>query len=72
MTFGNLIGDEWREGGDVATNLNPSDTADVIGEFARADAADAQDAVAAARDALPAWSETPGFARFEILDRAGA
>ena len=41
MTFGNLIGGQWRTGGDVATNLNPSDTSDVIGEYARADAADA-------------------------------
>jgi aldehyde dehydrogenase (NAD+) len=67
----NLIGGEWVEGLDVNRDLNPSDLGDVVGEYARADAAQAHAAVAAARAALPAWTGGSIQARADILDRVG-
>ena len=40
--FKNLIGGEWVEGPRVSRNINPSDTRDVVGEFAQADAGASQ------------------------------
>ncbi len=68
--YANLIGGQWVEAADASTNVNPSDTNDVIGAFARADAATVNRAVAAARDALPAWSRTAPQVRHDILKRA--
>jgi hypothetical protein len=39
MSKPNLIAGEWIASGDAAPNVNPSDVSDVIGEYARADAA---------------------------------
>ncbi|PSS60150.1 aldehyde dehydrogenase family protein, partial [Ensifer sp. NM-2] len=61
MTYRNLIDGEWIHGSDAVRNINPSDTNDVIGEYARASAEDAKAAIAAAKAAFPAWS------RFGIL-----
>jgi alpha-ketoglutaric semialdehyde dehydrogenase len=44
--FKNLIGGEWVEGPRVSRNINPSDTRDVVGEFAQADLAQARQAIA--------------------------
>ena len=44
--FQNLIGGEWLEGPRVSRNINPSDTRDVVGEFAQADPAQARQAIA--------------------------
>lgn len=52
--------------------LNPSDTRDVIGEFAAADAATVEQTVAAARAAFPAWSLSTPQQRADILDRIGS
>jgi len=70
MTFNNLIGGEWVGGSDANQNINPSDTNDVIGEFARGSASDVDDAVAAARNVFPAWSRTPPQQRHDILKKA--
>jgi aldehyde dehydrogenase (NAD+) len=67
----NLIGGAWVEGADVARNVNPSNLADVVGEYARADRAQAEAAIAAAAAAFPAWSRTPVAQRAEALDRIG-
>ena len=58
MEFANRIGAKLRA--EVATrpNINPSDTYDVLGEFAQGSASDVSDAVSAARAAFPAWSRT--------------
>lgn len=48
---GNYIAGEWVAGTGSAENVNPSDTRDVIGLYARADAAQAADAIAAAQAA---------------------
>jgi acyl-CoA reductase-like NAD-dependent aldehyde dehydrogenase len=67
----NLINGEWVEGARTSRNINPSDTRDVIGEYAQADAAQARDAVAAARVAFSAWQHSTPQQRFDILDAAG-
>ena len=54
----------------VTRNVNPSDTNDVVGEYAQADAAQVDGAVAAARAAFPAWSRTTPQERHDILLRA--
>jgi acyl-CoA reductase-like NAD-dependent aldehyde dehydrogenase len=68
----NLIDGEWIEGPDVNRDLNPSNLDDVVGEYARADAAQARAAIAAARAALPAWTRGSIQERADILDRAGS
>ena len=70
--FKNLIGGEWREGPRTIRNINPSDTRDLVGEYAQADAAQAREAVAAAQQAFPAWSQSTPQQRFDILDAAGS
>lgn len=67
----NLIEGKWVKGGEYAPNVNPSDLNDVVGEYARATAADAESAIAAATGALHAWSRTTPQQRFEVLDAAG-
>jgi acyl-CoA reductase-like NAD-dependent aldehyde dehydrogenase len=67
----NLINGEWVEGARISRNINPSDTRDVIGEYAQADAAQAREAVAAARAAFGAWQHSTPQQRFDILDAAG-
>ena len=67
----NYIGGQWVEGSSAARNINPSDAADVIGEYAQGDATDTQAAIAAARSAFPTWSHTTPQQRFDLLDRIG-
>ena len=69
--FSNLIAGEWIAGATWTRNINPSDTSDVIGEYAQADAAQTERAIAAARAAFPAWSSFNTQARADILERAG-
>ncbi len=69
--FKNLINGEWVDGARVSKNINPSDTRDVVGEYAQADAAQARDAVGAARAAFGSWSQSTPQQRFDILDAAG-
>mgnify|MGYP002146276566 CR=1 FL=1 len=47
--FKNLINGEWSDGPRASRNINPSDTRDLIGDYAQADAAQAKQAIAAAR-----------------------
>ena len=70
--FRNLIGGEWLEGPAISRNVNPSDTRDVIGEYAQADAAQTRQAIAAAAAAQKGWAATTPQQRFDILDAAGA
>ncbi|MEO9230037.1 MAG: aldehyde dehydrogenase family protein [Devosia sp.] len=69
--YPNYIGGEWVTGNNAAKNVNPSDTRDVIGEYARADSAQVAVAVAAAREALPRWTKSTPQLRFEALDAVG-
>ena len=72
MTYANLIAGEWVHGTDASRNINPSDTNDVIGEYDRVSAAQVDDAIAAARQAFPAWARTTVQQRSDILDKAGS
>jgi aldehyde dehydrogenase (NAD+) len=71
-TFKNFIAGEWVAGASVSVNRNPSNVADVIGEFAQADAAQTHAAIAAAKAAFPAWAGGSIQERSNILDRAGS
>ncbi|MBC2884269.1 aldehyde dehydrogenase family protein [Ochrobactrum sp. CM-21-5] len=62
----NLIGGEWV-GGEGIANINPSDTNDVVGTYARATADDTKAAIAAAKAAFPAWSRSGILERHAIL-----
>jgi alpha-ketoglutaric semialdehyde dehydrogenase len=68
--FKNFIAGEWVEGVSTTRNINPSNTDDMIGEYAGASAAQVADAVAAARAAFPAWSRTTAQVRADILTKA--
>ncbi|MDH0868248.1 aldehyde dehydrogenase family protein [Mitsuaria sp. GD03876] len=69
--FKNLINGEWVDGPRASRNINPSDTRDVVGEYAQADAAQARAAIEAARAAFGKWSLSTPQQRFDILDAAG-
>jgi acyl-CoA reductase-like NAD-dependent aldehyde dehydrogenase len=69
--FANYIDGAWVESGRWSENLNPSDTADVVGEYAQANDAQTDAAIDAASDAFPAWSVSNVQARAEVLDRVG-
>ena len=69
-SFKNLIAGEWVEGASQNANLNPSNTGDVVGHYARASKAQAEAAIAAAKAAFPAWSRTTPQERYEILKKA--
>jgi acyl-CoA reductase-like NAD-dependent aldehyde dehydrogenase len=70
--FKNLIDGEWVDGPRASRNVNPSDTRDLVGEYAQADAGQARTAIAAARAAFGAWSVSTPQQRFDILDAAGS
>ena len=69
--FKNYIGGEWVAGVDQRPNINPSDTSDVIGLYAQADAAQTEAAIAAAQAAFPAWASSTPQQRFDVLDAVG-
>jgi alpha-ketoglutaric semialdehyde dehydrogenase len=58
-------------GADVNRDVNPSNVQEVVGEYARADAAQAQAAIAAARAAFAGWSRGNRQKRADLLDRTG-
>ncbi len=68
--FKNYIAGQWVEGTSVNENVNPSDTKDIVGRYARASKAQAEEAIAAAKAAFPAWSRTTPQERYEILKKA--
>ncbi|WHO75376.1 aldehyde dehydrogenase family protein [Rhizobium sp. BT03] len=70
MLHKNLIAGEWVAG-DISLNINPSNTNDIVGEFSRASADDVRTAIAAAKSALPVWSQSPILARHAILKKTG-
>jgi aldehyde dehydrogenase (NAD+) len=70
--FANLIGGEWVNNGSRGRDINPSDTNDVVGEYAIATREDVATALAAARNAFPAWSRTTAQTRADILHKAAA
>src|SRR3954469_6723280 len=67
----NYINGEWAKAPSGAPNVNPSNTADVVGEYARADEAQVRTAIAAARAALPGRTPPSSQARSDLLDKVG-
>jgi aldehyde dehydrogenase (NAD+) len=72
MAYRNYIGGKWVEshGGQVFTSINPAN-GETLGEIARSDRRDVDDAVHAAAGAFESWRKTPAPKRAEILYRAG-
>jgi aldehyde dehydrogenase (NAD+) len=68
----NYINREWVSGNHAVRNINPSDTSDVVGDYAQADAVQASQAVLAAREASGRWAHSTPQERFDLLDRVGA
>src|SRR4029078_8673398 len=71
MTFANLIDGQAVGSKDLSSDINPSNTKDVVGEFARGTTDDVSQGIAAARPAFRQWSRTTPQERFDVLDRAG-
>jgi len=70
--FDNFIGGKWVPGARYTPNINPSNLADVIGEYAQADAIQVDAAVRAAQEAFPGWSTSSIQARSDALDKIGS
>jgi len=70
--FANLIGGQWVESYSARPNVNPSDTNDIVGLYAQADAQQTRQAIAAARAAFPAWRDGSIQARADALERIAA
>src|SRR5215210_3473320 len=64
----NLIAGEWVRGDDVVADTNPSDLSDVIDEFAVAEEAQVDTAIAAATDAAPTWAAATPQERSAVLE----
>lgn len=69
--FKNYINGQWVDGSQIYRNINPSDTRDLIGEYALADAAQALQAISAASEMQNEWGLSTPQQRFDILDAAG-
>jgi aldehyde dehydrogenase (NAD+) len=67
----NYIAGEWVGSSEVSADINPSNTSDMVGEFARAGTAEAEAAIAAAYDAFPAWSRSSIQLRHDLLKKVG-
>ncbi len=67
QTYPQFIGAEQRTGRPTFESRSPIDTNLVVGHFQRGTREDAQDAIAAARAAFPAWSGRPWQERCDIL-----
>ncbi|HKQ94930.1 MAG TPA: aldehyde dehydrogenase family protein, partial [Aestuariivirgaceae bacterium] len=67
----NYVGGEWVEGASVTPNVSPSDLDDTVGEYASADAKQTEAAIAAAKAAFKAWSQSTPLQRADILDAIG-
>ena len=67
----NFINGAWIEGSGITVDINPSDVSDVVGEYTQADKAQTEEAIAAAKAALPAWSMTTPQQRADALEMIG-
>jgi aldehyde dehydrogenase (NAD+) len=67
----NFIAGEWLAGGDETKNINPSNTDEVIGVYARASREDAETAIQAARKAFHGWARSGIQQRHDILKKIG-
>ncbi len=69
QTYFNYINGDWSacRTGEVYSSINPAKTSQVLGYFQKSTAEDVKDAIAAAREAFPAWSQTSAITRGEYL-----
>jgi aldehyde dehydrogenase (NAD+) len=67
----NLVAGEWISGSERTINRNPSDLADVIGEYERADVHQVSEAVEAAKAASATWAQSSIQDRSDLLDQIG-
>ena len=65
----NYIAGEWVAG-EAVPDINPSNTDDIVGHYARASGDDARAAIAAAKAAFAAWSRSGPQQRHDILKAA--
>ena len=65
----NFIGGRWIEASAAAPNVNPSNTGDIVGEYARGTRADANNAIEAAKAAFQAWSRSSPQLRYDALKK---
>ena len=70
--FQNYINGQWVASAAVIENINPSDTSDIIGEYAHASAAQTEQAIDAARQASSAWGNSSIQNRSDMLDNIGS
>ena len=72
-TFKNFIGGQWiaPATGEYFDNINPADTADVIGRFPLSGREDVACAVESASRGFRRWRRTPAPARGDVLRRVG-
>ncbi len=68
----NYVNGQWVPGATWSKNINPSDLSDVVGEYAQADQAQTESAIAAARAAAPGWGNFNVQARADMLDKIGS
>ena len=68
---GEFLADDGSHTSEAAEDINPSNTGDIVGLFARADATATGRAIAAAKAAFPAWSRGSIQQRHDILKRIG-
>ena len=68
----NLVAGKWVSSTEANRNINPSNLDDLVGEYARADAAQAREAIAAATAAAPGWARGNLQERADLLDRIGS
>src|ERR1043166_7602605 len=71
-TYQNFIGGEWipANSGKTFRTFNPADSREAVGVYPAAARADAQAAIAAARQAFPGWAAMTPIARGRILSKA--
>ncbi|MDQ1833705.1 aldehyde dehydrogenase family protein [Massilia scottii] len=68
----NYINGAWVDGASSSANINPSNTNDIIGHYAQADAQQTELAIAAAAAAAPGWALSNIQMRADALDKIGS
>ncbi len=71
METRNYINGRWVDGIDRIADVNPSDTRDVVGEFAQASATQVAEAIDAARGAQVVWAGSGLEQRYNVLMAIG-
>nr|WP_298250802.1 aldehyde dehydrogenase family protein [uncultured Halomonas sp.] len=65
------INGTWVEGQGSITNINPSDTSDIVGEYAQASVAQVEEAIGAAKQGQKQWAKTGLEHRYGVLMAIG-